>query len=75
MYDDLIDMGPDSLSYCLDNDGIWKRIEMTWILESLIEDERFEDCELLKKIMAEHYIAPPEKQEELNVKMTDYFDI
>lgn len=75
MYDDLIKKGPGTLSYCLDNDGVWKRINMSWMLESFTTHEEFEKCARLKKFMEEHYVAPSKKQEELNTKLDEYFNL
>jgi len=74
MYDDLIEYGPETLPYCLDNDGVWKRIEMDWIFEAFEKDEEYEKCAEIYALKKEgHYIAPPEKQKELNDNMPDYY--
>ena len=72
MYNDLIEKGPSGFGYCMDYDGIWKRLEISWILESFEKDERYEDCAKIRDIMKVDYIAPESKQIELNARWENF---
>lgn len=72
MYDELIEKGYEAIPLCLDNDGIWKRVELKWMLEHFTEQEEYEKCAHLWEIIDGHYIAPDEKQAELNRKLELY---
>jgi serine/threonine protein phosphatase PrpC len=58
--------------FCLDSDGIWKRLELQWMLEFFQTNEEYEKCEVLKKLIEEHFIADEYKQNELNSKLDEY---
>lgn len=58
--------------FCLDSDGIWKRLELQWMLEFFQNNEDYEKCEVLKKLIEEHFIADESKQNELNSKLDEY---
>ena len=58
--------------FCLDSDGIWKRLELQWMLEFFQNKEDYEKCEVLKKLIDEHFIADESKQNELNAKLDEY---
>ena len=60
--------------FCLDSDGIWKRLELQWMLEFFQNNEEYEKCEVLKKLIGEHFIADESKQNELNSKLDEYVD-
>jgi serine/threonine protein phosphatase PrpC len=52
--------------FCLDSDGIWKRLELKWMLDFFQNNEDYEKCNVLKKLIDEHFIADEPKQNELN---------
>jgi hypothetical protein len=58
--------------FCLDYDGVWKRLELKWMLEFFQNKEDYEKCNILKKFMDESYIADESKQNELNSKLDEY---
>ena len=58
--------------FCLDYDGVWKRLELQWMLEFFQNNEQYEKCVVLKKLINEHFIADEIKQNELNRKLDDY---
>jgi serine/threonine protein phosphatase PrpC len=58
--------------FCLDSDGIWKRLELKWMLEFFQNNEDYEKCGVLKKLIDEHFIADESKQNELNIKLDEY---
>jgi serine/threonine protein phosphatase PrpC len=57
--------------FCLDSDGIWKRLELKWMLEFFENNEDYEKCNVLKKLIDEHFIADESKQNELNKKLDE----
>jgi serine/threonine protein phosphatase PrpC len=59
-------------TFCLDSDGIWKRLELKWMLEFFQNNEDYEKCGVLKKLIDEHFIADESKQNELNKKLDEY---
>ena len=59
-------------SFCLDHDGIWKRIELRWLLDYFLKKEDYEKCAILKELIDEHYIADDSKQKELNDKLVEH---
>jgi len=59
--------------FCLDKDGIWKRIELKWMIEHFEKLEQYDKCEYLKDIMNNNYIADDLKQIELNEKLEQYY--
>lgn len=61
--------------FCLDNDGIWKRLELKWILEYFIETEQYEKCVIVKQFMDTDFVGSDEIQEKLNNQMELYFSI
>ncbi len=58
--------------FCLDYDGVWKRLELQWMLEFFQNNEQYEKCAVLRKLINEHFIADEIKQNELNRKLDDY---
>jgi hypothetical protein len=58
--------------FCLDSDGIWKRLELKWMLEFFENNEDYEKCNVLRKLIDEHFIADESKQNELNKKLDEY---
>jgi hypothetical protein len=58
--------------YCLDEDGIWKRSELKWMLDYFINTEDYEKCDVLLKFIRTDYIANEAKQNELNHEMNEY---
>ena len=64
----------DILMFCLDYDGIWKRLELEWTLNFFLKNEEYEKCEVLKNFMDEHYIGDEDKQNELNEKLRNYLN-
>jgi hypothetical protein len=58
--------------FCLDSDGVWKRLELKWMLEFFQNKEDYEKCDTLKKIIDEHFIGDESKQNELNSKLDEY---
>ena len=59
--------------YCLDDDGLWKRLELKWILEHFEKTEEYEKCIFIKDLMKDNYIAGDNKQDELNEKLKQYY--
>ena len=57
---------PTLFQFCLDNDGIWKRLELKWMLDVYEKEEQYERCQILKEFMKEYYIANDETQNKLN---------
>ena len=55
-----------------DRRRIWKRLELRWMLEFFQNNEQYEKCEVLKKLIDEHFIADETKQNELNRKLDEY---
>ena len=56
--------------YLLDDDGLWKRKGLAWLLEYFQENEQYEKCNFIKKfIESDDYIADKEKQNELNAML------
>jgi|APSaa5957512535_1039671.scaffolds.fasta_scaffold69896_2 hypothetical protein len=53
--------------FCLDSDGVWKRLELQWMLEHFQKNEDYEKCVVLKELMDKHFIGDESKQNELNV--------
>ena len=51
--------------FCLDNDGIWKRLELQWMLEFFLNEEEYEKCQFLRTLIDKHFIANKNKQKEL----------
>jgi len=58
--------------FCLDYDGIWKRLELKWMLEFFQNNGEYEKCAVLKKLIDEHFIADESKQNEMNGKLNEY---
>jgi len=70
MYDYLNSTNDVSVcKYCYDNDGIWKRLSLKWLLEYYIRLEEYEKCKIIKNMMKKHFIANKIKQVELNKKL------
>jgi hypothetical protein len=66
----------DHCKYTLDKDGIWKRLILRWTLEYYEYNELYEKCAIIKKYMDSDFVAPLEKQLELNGKSgIETFDI
>jgi len=60
--------------FCLDSDGIWKRLELDWMLEYFIEKEEYEKCIIIKKNIDKYFIASPKKQKKLNIKLRKHHE-
>lgn len=58
--------------FCLDSDGIWKRLELKWMLEFFQNKQDYKKCNTLKKLIDEHFIGDESKQNELNSKLDKY---
>ena len=52
--------------FCLDYDGIWKRLKLKWLLDYFLKKEEYEKCAHIKEIMKYHFIGNNNKQIELN---------
>jgi predicted transcriptional regulator YheO len=61
--------------FCLDHDGIWKRLELKWILDYFIETEQYEKCVVVKQFMDTDFVGSDKVQKELNDQMELYFSI
>ena len=59
----------DIFQFYPDNDGIWKRTELKWLLDYLIKHEEYEKCEILNKVFKKHYIANKTQTDFLNNKL------
>jgi hypothetical protein len=67
MYDYLIKTNDIEIcNFCYDNDGIWKRLSLKWMLDYFTEKEEYEKCLILKNLMQKHFIANNRKQIELH---------
>lgn len=60
--------------FCLDEDGIWKRSELKWMLDFFINNEDYEKCDVLLKYIRKGYIADEAKQNDLNLKLEEYMN-
>jgi hypothetical protein len=57
-------------NFCLDKDGIWKRLSIKWMFEYFQQKEDYKKCEYLKEILnSDNFIASKKKQKELNKKL------
>ena len=73
IYDYLIKTNDvDVCSFCLDNDNIWKRLDLKWMMEYFLDKEEYEKCGVLKNIMEKHYVANKTKQIELHMNMDKF---
>jgi len=73
MYDYLIKTNDINVcNYCIDNDNVWKRLSLKWMINYFMDKEEYEKCGVLKKIIKEHYIASESKQIELHKKMDKF---
>ena len=48
--------------FCLDNDNVWKRLHLKWMMEYFLDKEEYEKCNVLKKLMDKHYVANKENK-------------
>lgn len=62
----------DVCCFCLDNDNVWKRKHLKWMLEYFLDKEEYEKCNVLKKLMDKNYVANKKKQIELHTKMDKF---
>ncbi len=62
----------DICNFCLDNDNVWKRLHLKWMLEYFLDKEEYEKCDILKKLMEKHYVANKKKQFELHMKLDKF---
>jgi hypothetical protein len=68
-YNQLIEKGIETCCYLLDHDCVWKRLELQWLFEYFLQKEEYEKCAVLKNFIKTNFIAPDEKQAELNKKL------
>ena len=70
MYDDILKDGIKTCQLLLDNDGVWKRLELKFLLEEFEKQELFEKCVIIRDLIdSEDYVASKEKAQELNKKL------
>lgn len=71
LYDMLIKDGIelDDFAFRLDKDNVWKRTVLMWMFDYFIKNKDYTKCDILYDIMKEHYIAPEDKQKDLNEKI------
>jgi len=75
-YDDLLNVIIQSKSaecceFCLDYDGIWKRLTLKWMIDYFIEKEEYEKCIIVNNYILTDYIANDLRQDELNTKLNE----
>jgi len=58
--------------FCLDSDGIWKRLELKWMLKYFQNLEEYEKCSVLSILIKDNFIADKYKQYELNMSLFSY---
>ena len=68
-FDDLINLGIETCEFCLDSDGVWKRISLVWMLEYFKENEKYEKCYYLHNLIKTSLIADEATQERLNQQL------
>lgn len=73
-YDLLVDVGIESIQLCLDYDGVWKYLELKWMLDYFIDLEEYKKCTLIKEWIDECYIADKSTQDKLNKELLEYYD-
>lgn len=52
--------------WLLDRDGIWKRLELLWLLGHFEDHEEYEKCFVIKGLIDKHFIAEESVQDRLN---------
>lgn len=62
----------DIFQFYLDDDGIWRRTELKWLFDYLIEHEEYEKCENLNKIFKKYYVANKTETIKLNKKLKKF---
>lgn len=68
MYEWLISTGDiNCIEYCLDSDGVWKRLPLKWMLEHFQNQEEYEKCAILKPFIEKYFIADNKTQDRLNI--------
>lgn len=65
----LIRNGVDACKKLLDSDGIWKRLELKWLLEYFENNEEYEKCVIISKVMENNFILNKNEQKILNDKL------
>lgn len=60
-----------NFDFCLDSDGVWKRLELKWMLTYFQNNEEYEKCAVIKVIIDNHLIGSESKQLELNEKLKE----
>ena len=73
IYNKLIESGIESISFQLDDDFVWKRLELFLLLEYFESIEEYEKCFIIKKHIESDLIANESKQNELNIGLSKYF--
>lgn len=58
--------GVSHFMYILDRDGIWKRLELLWMMDYFEDREEYEKCMVLKSLMMDHFIGEDSVQNQLN---------
>jgi len=72
-YDEYINtININIFKFYLDDDGIWRRTELKWLFDYLVEHEEYEKCNVLKMIMKKHYVATNNESNCLNEKLIKY---
>lgn len=76
MYDNIYKNGINSrnASFCLDDDGIWKRLSLKWIKEYFLGNEEYEKVINIQRWIDENFVGDKNKQIELNNKMNNYIN-
>jgi hypothetical protein len=69
IYNHLIINGIETCRFMLDHDCVWKRLELQWLFDYFLQKEEYEKCAVLKNLIETHFIAPDNKQIELNSKL------
>lgn len=69
IYNTIIKNGVETSRFMLDHDCIWKRLELQWLFDYFLQKEDYEKCAILKDLMVNNFIAPEDKQTELNSKL------
>ena len=60
--------------FCLDNDGIWKRLSMKWLYDYFLSKEEYKKCKTLNKLMKKYYVGNKDIQKENNEKLKEYLE-
>lgn len=73
-FDEIDKNGIKNVKFCLDEDGIWKRLPIKWCFEFFLKEEKYHHVAKIKDWMdGDGYIADVDKQEELNKKLKEYY--